>query len=284
MIPAGRPCRVAVGLLSLALGAPAPGVAAATPHSATAFDADQALAASRATLGVRLGRHRFTTRDGREVSLRALAAGRPLVLSLIYTGCYHVCSVSTRHLGGAVRVAREALGDTFAVATVGFDSAADTPARMRAYARRQGVADVLDWAFLSGDAANIAALVKDVGFSYFRSPKGFDHLVQTTVVDAEGRVYRQIYGDAFQPPALVEPLKELVFGRAVDASAGSVEAWTNRLLLFCTLYDPASGRYRFDYSIFVGIGVGILVLGSLGGFLVRAWNENLRRSSHGSRG
>jgi len=251
-----------------------------TAHSATAFDADRAIATSRAAIGKSIGDHRFTTRDGRTVSLRSLAAGRPLVLSLIYTSCYHVCSVSTRHLAGAVRVARDALGPKFAVATIGFDSAADTPERMRIYARQQD-ADLPDWAFLSGDAANVAGIVNDVGFTYFRSPKGFDHMVQTTIIDAQGRVYRQIYGDVFQPPTLVEPLKELIFGRAAASADSEVDAWVNRLLLFCTLYDPASGRYQFDYSMFAGIGVGLLVLGSLGIFLVRAWRDNLRRSHHG---
>ena len=62
------------------------------------------------------------------------------------------------------------------------------------------------------------ALAADVGFSYVRSPRGFDHVTQTTVVDASGKVYRQIYGDAFPTPALVEPLKELIYGTAAGGT------------------------------------------------------------------
>ena len=46
--------------------------------------------------------------------------------------------------------------------------------------------------------------------------------------------------------------------------------------LLCTVYDPAVGRYRFDYSIFVAAGVGLLCLGAVGVFLVRAWRESER--------
>ena len=31
--------------------------------------------------------------------------------------------------------------------------------------------------------------------------------------------------------------------------------------LFCTVYDPTSGRYRFDYSLIVNIVAGALALG-----------------------
>ena len=57
-----------------------------------------------------------------------------------------------------------------------------------------------------------ARLANNLGFLYFASAKGFDHLMQTTVVDANGKIYRQVYGMTFDTPLLVEPLKELVLG------------------------------------------------------------------------
>ena len=59
-------------------------------------------------------------------------------------------------------------------------------------------------------------------------------------------MYRQIYGGVFEAPALVEPLKDLVYGRRSDWA--SLEGLINRVRLFCTLYDPRTGGYRFDYS------------------------------------
>ena len=166
---------------------------------------------------------------------------------------------------------REALGDeSFTVVTVGFDWRVDTPDRMRMYASGHGI-DADEWYFLSGDAASIDALSANVGFQFFASPKGFDHLSQTTIIDADGTIYRQVYGQDFDAPAIVEPLKELVFDTPSDA--GLIEHWVDTFKLFCTVYDPNSGRYRFDYSIFMTILVGMLCLGAIAIFVVREWRH-----------
>ena len=44
--------------------------------------------------------------------------------------------------------------------------------------------------------------------------------------------------------------------------------WIERVRLLCTVYDSSAGRYRFDYSIFVAAGVGVLCLGAVGVFIV----------------
>ena len=93
----------------------------------------------------------------------------------------------------------------------------------------------------------------------------------TTVVDQEGRIYRQIYGGVFEPPAVVEPLKELVFGRRSDWT--SLEGLVNRVRLFCTLYDPRTGAYRFDYTPFITLAIGLLALAGVGGFALREWRR-----------
>ena len=90
----------------------------------------------------------------------------------------------------------------------------------------------------------------------------------------QGRVYRQIYGASFETPHLVEPLKQLVFGRRIDMQ--SWDGIVNRVRLFCTIYNPATGRYRFDYSIFISMVVGGLTLGSIAFVLVRAWLRGRR--------
>jgi len=133
-----------------------------------------------------------------------------------------------------VQTARTALGeDSFRVVTIGFDTAKDNPEAMRSFARQQGV-DLPGWEFLSTDAASMARLAKNIGFLYFASPKGFDHLMQATVVDANGKIYRQVYGMTFDTPLLVEPLKELVFGeQPAKACSPAVE----QVKLFCTTYD-----------------------------------------------
>jgi len=177
----------------------------------------------------------------------------------------------TRSIRENAEIAREALGDdSFSVITIGFDWQVDTPDLMRMYASRNGI-DVESWHFLSGDAASIATISENVGFQFFPSKVGFDHLSQTTIVDADGIIYRQVYGEDFTAPAFVEPLKELVFN--TPRSAGLFDHWVDNFKLFCTVYDPNSGRYRFDYSIFMTILVGTLCLGAIATFVVREWRN-----------
>jgi len=142
---------------------------------------------------------------------------------------------------------------------------------MRLFARERNIS-LSDWDFLSTDQETIEAFSKDVGFIFFKSAKGFDHLSQISLLDAEGKVYRQIYGVKYAPPRLVEPLKELIFGDRSDSTL--LAGWINNIRLFCTLYDPHSGRYEFDYSILIGIVMGIIILGAIAIFIVREWRRN----------
>ena len=267
------PRTLLAALATLVVGLAASGVARANSdghQDAKVFDEDSALAYSRAALGRRLGAHVLTAPDGTPVTLVGLA-GRPLIINFVYTSCVHTCPIVTQTLERAVEMARDTLGpDSFRVATIGFDAPKDTPERMAIFARQQGVGDD-GWLFLSADAETVAALTAELGFVFFRSPKGFDHITQTTLVDGEGHVVRQIYGPNFEPPALVEPLMDLALGRplAGDTIGGLID----RLRLFCTIYDPKLDRYRLDYSIFVAFAVGMLSLGAVAVFLVHLWRQ-----------
>jgi protein SCO1/2 len=237
------------------------------PDGAT-LDRSNALALSQAAIGRQTSDHRFQTVHGTTLALSELH-GKPVVISLIFTSCHHICPTTTQHLADVVRKARDALGDdSFHVVTVGFDVANDTPDTMRVFAAQQSV-DIAGWDFVSADQATIDTLTTELGFQYFPSPSGFDHLIQSSILDATGVVFRQVYGIRFDTPHLIEPLKVLVFGE--DPSESLFDQITDKIKLFCTVYDPASDSYQFDYSIFIGLGMG-LILGVVCIFLVaREW-------------
>jgi protein SCO1/2 len=197
--------------------------------------------------------------------------GKPLLVTLVYTSCADVCPTLIESLYPAVQEAQSALGtDSFNVITVGFDVRADTPERMRLLARERGV-DLPNWRFLAADQANLDALASAVGFAFYSRAGGYDHLAQVSVVDKDGKLYQQVYGAVFEPPVIIEPLKDLVFGRY--SPVASVQNIIDRIKLFCTVYDPNTGRYIFDYSLFVGIAIGLLCLGLVLAFLVREWRR-----------
>jgi len=258
-------------VLATALAFVAPTAADAGARSGAAtqvWDADAALARSQAAVGRQVGDYRFVDSEGRTVRMADLR-GRPVVISLIYTACQSTCPIISQTIADILGSARDLLGpQSFTVVTIGFDAANDTPRRMRAFARQQGLSSP-EWRFLSADRDTIARLADDLGFVFFPSPRGFDHLAQTTVLDREGRVHTQIYGQAFSAPQLVEPLKQILFGgpsRAFDV-AGLVD----RIRLFCTVYDPTAERYKFDYSIFIGMAIGAVSVTVIGVIVVRAW-------------
>ena len=236
------------------------------------YDREAALAASQAAIGQTLGEYTFRNTHGQSLRLQELS-GKPMILSLIYTSCHHVCPMITKNLEEKVAIAREAFGeDKFSVVTIGFDWRVDTAEQMRVYASSRGI-DQTHWHFLSSDARAIESIASDVGFQFIASAKGFDHLSQTTIVDASGSVYRQVYGQDFDAPALVEPLKELIFD--TPSAAGVIEHWVDTFRFFCTVYDPNSGRYLFDYSIFMTILVGVICLGAILVFIVHEWRRSV---------
>ncbi len=89
-----------------------------------------------------------------------------------------------------------------------------------------------------------------------------------TLLDGEHRIQRQIYGESFDLPQLIEPLKDLVLNRA-PSEQGVFERLRNRIRLLCTVYDPSGDRYVFDYSLFVGLFIGALVIVLVGVWLAR---------------
>lgn len=250
-------------------------VAGVTPARAVTetpeYDRGDALDISQAAIGRELGDYSLRDTRGQPFSLSQLK-GKPLVISMIYTSCHHICPMITKNLGEAIDVAQEALGeDSFAVVTVGFDWRVDTPERMRQFASEQGAQGVPNWHFLATEAGVVDDLSDSLGFLFYPSAKGFDHLAQATIIDANGVIYRQVYGVDVEMTAIVEPLKELVFN--TPRSAGFIEHWVSTFKLFCTVYDPNSDRYRFDYSIFMTIFAGVISLGLALWFIVREWRQ-----------
>jgi hypothetical protein len=45
--------------------------------------------------------------------------------------------------------------------------------------------------------------------------------------------------------------------------------WT-KVRLYCTVYDPYTGKYRLDYSLFFELFAGVTTLGAMGWFLLRS--------------
>jgi protein SCO1/2 len=236
-------------------------------RDAERLNPSKAIAKSEAVVGRTVGAYRLTEPTGTTLSLAALR-GKPLVISLVYTSCTSVCPPATQHLIEAVRQAEQLIGpDRFGVLTVGFDARNDTPSRMAQFASIQNV-KFPNWRLASADTATIEALLRDLGFSYTAIAGGFDHVTQTTILDPNGVVYRQVYGEEFPLQMLIEPLKDLIYGTTTPFSLAGV---LERIKFICTTYDPGAGRYRIDYGLVFGSVIAALSLAIFGVLLGREW-------------
>jgi protein SCO1/2 len=241
------------------------------------FRYKEVLQKSQDAIGNVLSNHPLTDHNGQALSMDDLR-GKPLVLSLVYTSCYQICPMTIRNLAKVVDKARDALGEnSFNVAVLGFDVYNDSPQAMIHFARKQGI-DNRGWRLLSISPDSINALSEELGFEFFSSPNGFDHITQATVIDAEGRVYRQVYGEVIDTPLLVEPLKQLVLGQP-KPNQTLLSELINKVRFFCTTYDPARDAYHFDYSLFIGMAIGgsIILIGII--LLVREIRQGRRSAS-----
>lgn len=254
-----------------AVAAPTP-----EPQSPGTLDAKAVYETSQAAIGRTLGAHVLRDQNGAPLAVGDLR-GRPLVISLIFTSCSSVCPVTTEHLRDAVDDARAVLGDEgFAVLTFGFDARGDRPAQLKAFASTHRLNGIADWHLASADAATTEALLDDLGFSWRAAAGNLDHVTQTSIIDASGRVYRQIYGETFPLPVFMEPLKDLVLGKTTQSIAPG-DLW-NRLTFLCTVYNPLTRAYRFDYGILFGVFFGALSLILMAVVILRLWLE-MRRAA-----
>ena len=224
------------------------------PAFSPALDQTTALRDSQAAVGRSIGDYTLQDREGRPVRLSSYR-GKPLLVSFIYTGCFQVCPATTQALQRAVSIAESVLGgDRFNVISIGFNQPADSPLALKAFAAQYGI-NSPNWEFLSPSAAIVPDLSRDFGFRYVATPAGFDHMLQVSLLDAQGRIYRQIYGEAYAADSLTEPLKQLIAGTPVadDTSLASI---VERVRILCSVYDPRTGKYRVSYGLLFEIAGG----------------------------
>jgi protein SCO1 len=255
--------------------------ASAAAQQVDALDARDAMRASQAAVGSPVGAHTLLDREGRPVPLSSYR-GRPLLVSFVYTGCFQVCPTSTRSLDHAVAALQSRFGTgSFAVASIGFNQPADSPQAMKAFAAQQRISRP-GWDFLSAPAAVVPALARNFGFRFAATPAGFDHVLQVSVVDAEGRIVRQVYGDKSATQELVEALGRLAAG-APQPSPGALDALIEQVRILCTVYDPKTGTYRVDYSLALEVAGGITFILFIVLYMANEWWTARRERRHGRR-
>ena len=236
-----------------------------------ALDQAEAIRASQAVIGRTIGDYTLLDREGRPVPL-ASYRGKPLLVSFIYTGCFQVCPTTTRSLDETVRALRGRFGNNqFNVVSIGFNQPADSPQALKAFAAQHRISQP-NWDFLSPPAPIVGPLTREFGFRYEATPAGFDHVLQVTLVDADGRVARQVYGDKPAADALGEPMKQMLAGAPLPPQTQLADL-IDRVRLLCTVYDPKTGTYRVDYSLAIEIAGGLTFIFAMLLYMLNEWRS-----------
>ena len=236
------------------------------------LDRELALKASQAVIGTKIGDHTLLDREGKPVQLSSYR-GKPLLVSFIYTGCFQVCPSTTRSLQETVQGLQKTFGtNKFNVVSIGFNQPDDSPQALKAFAAQYQI-NQPNWEFLSPSMSTVEAIARDFGFVYAATPAGFDHVLQVSLLDGDGRIVRQVYGEGIPPAELGEPLKMLLSGEPFEPSM-MLDGVMDRIRILCTVYDPKTGDYVVDYTLPIQIAGGVTFFILMLLFMINEWRSS----------
>lgn len=213
----------------------------------------------------------FRDESGSTVHLGEYFGQKPVILVLAYYDCPMLCTLVLNGLVHSLKEMNFSVGQQFEVVTVSFDptekpalAAAKKAIYVSLYDRPGAAAG---WHFLTGDEPSIHQLTQAVGFHYNYDPqtRQYIHATGIMVLTPGGRLARYFYGIRY-------PAGNLRLG-LVEASQGKIGSPVNEVLLYCSQYDPATGKYSVIISHVLKLAalvtilcLGVLVLAmSLGG-------------------
>jgi protein SCO1/2 len=218
----------------------------------------------------------FVDENGRDVTLGDYFGKRPVVLALVYYECPMLCTQVLNGLVGSLEALTFNAGQEFDIVALSFDAgetpamaAAKRTASLKRYGRAGADAGVH---FLTGRDENIRRVTDAVGFRFKYDPAidQYAHPAAITVLTAEGKVSRYLFGIEFAPVDL-----RLALVEAADHRIGSA---VDQMLLFCYHYDPESGKYGFAITNIVRLG-GLLTVCGLGTFILMNLRRERRQAS-----
>lgn len=191
---------------------------------------------------------------------------KPTILAFVYYDCPGIC---TPLLNGLVDVLQKydgLPGKDYSIVTISINeldnSAGATLKKENYLASFKTEFPENEWHFLTGDTASIAAITNAVGFRYERKGIDFIHPGLLTILAADGKIIRYLFGITFNQFDLKMALIEAIEGRPGPTIA--------KILQLCFSYDPDGRKYAFNFLrvtgtvvlFFVLIFVGYLVVSS----------------------
>jgi protein SCO1/2 len=185
--------------------------------------------------------------EGNVVSLSELVT-KPTAISPVYYKCPGIC---TALMDGVSRVIGEnqmVLATEYNVLTISFDPT-ETPEIAKQ--KRDHYMDINKsqdvkhgWRFLTGDSANVAKLMNQIGFKVKKVGKQYIHPGALIILSPERKVTRYLNGEYYNPFDLKLAL--------IEAAEGRSGPTINKVLNYCFSYDPEGKQYVFNITKVAG--------------------------------
>jgi protein SCO1 len=216
----------------------------------------------------------FKDENGNTVKLGDyFGKNRPVILAPVYFECPMLCNEVLNGLTGSLKGVALDAGKDFDVVAVSFDAREyDKPElaknKKESYMNRYGRPGTENgWHFLTGTQDSIDRFTKAVGFNYrWDEPtQQFAHAGGIMIATPDGKLSRYFYGIDYAPLDLRLGL--------VDSAQGKVGSVTEKLMLYCFHYNPATGTYGFAILRALRVAAAITILG-IAAMLFFFWRRN----------
>jgi protein SCO1/2 len=217
--------------------------------------------------------HPFEDEAGQAVTLRTLAASKPMLLVPVLHNCLNICGVTLSGLMEAVQGQRLRPPADFTIIAFGIDpKEGPKEARQSLHDLRLRFPTLAATGIhaLTGRAADIHAVTDALGYRYAWDPDigQYAHDAAVAVLTPDGHLSRWLYGLAPEPNDLKLALTE--------AGQGQTGDWSDEILLLCYHYDPETGRYSSLIGIALHIGGGVTIAVGSGGLAFALLREHRR--------
>jgi protein SCO1/2 len=152
----------------------------------------------------------FTLVDQDSTALRLSDfAGRTLVVTFIYTRCPlpDYCPLMSRNFQALQPVLAERYGDRVQLLSISFDPENDTPAKLKAYARRY-TRNLDTWTFATGTAEQLREVLEPFAVFVQAGDEGaLVHNLTTAVIGPDGTVQALWRGNEWSPEDVLEAVE-----------------------------------------------------------------------------
>lgn len=160
------------------------------------------------SLGDKVPDYKFTNQFGMPISL-AQYQGRALGVTFIFTRCPFptFCPRMSQFFQKAQTALKAQSNTNWALLSLSFDPAWDTPERLHRYATPYNL-DSNHWQFATSDLWTVDGFSEQVGLTFYRAtPTALpEHNLRTVVIDAKGRLQKIYLGNEWTPEEFAEEM------------------------------------------------------------------------------